>query len=71
MGQYHIHAGKSVPIVKGGEGIRMEVKFPKLMIVFSFNLFLLSFRKVKFMLLKLLVVQEKVLFMMIWKYHII
>ncbi len=71
MGQYHIHAGKSVPIVKGGEGIRMEVKFLKLMIVFSFNLFLLSFRKVKFMLLKLLVVQEKVLFMMIWKYHII
>jgi len=25
IGQYHIHAGKSVPIVKGGEGIRMEV----------------------------------------------
>ena len=24
IGQYHIHAGKSVPIVKGGEGIRME-----------------------------------------------
>ena len=27
IGQYHIHAGKSVPIVKGGEGIRMEVYF--------------------------------------------
>jgi hypothetical protein len=26
IGQYHIHAGKSVPIVKGGEGVRMEVK---------------------------------------------
>jgi methionine aminopeptidase len=25
IGQYHIHAGKSVPIVKGGEGVRMEV----------------------------------------------
>ncbi|CAF1492165.1 unnamed protein product [Adineta ricciae] len=24
IGQYHIHAGKSVPIVKGGEGTRME-----------------------------------------------
>lgn len=24
IGQYHIHAGKSVPIVKGGEGVRME-----------------------------------------------
>jgi methionyl aminopeptidase len=22
---YHIHAGKSIPIVKGGEGVRMEV----------------------------------------------
>lgn len=26
IGQYHIHAGKSVPIVKGGEAVRMEVK---------------------------------------------
>lgn len=25
IGQYHIHAGKSVPIVKGGEATRMEV----------------------------------------------
>jgi methionine aminopeptidase len=25
IGQYHIHAGKSVPIVKGGEAVRMEV----------------------------------------------
>jgi len=24
IGQYHIHAGKSVPIVKGGEAVRME-----------------------------------------------
>ncbi|CAF5222498.1 unnamed protein product, partial [Rotaria magnacalcarata] len=24
IGQYHIHAGKSVPIVKGGEATRME-----------------------------------------------
>ena len=26
IGQYHIHAGKSVPIVKGGEAVRMEVR---------------------------------------------
>jgi methionyl aminopeptidase len=25
IGQYHIHAGKSIPIVKGGEAVRMEV----------------------------------------------
>ncbi|CAF4655023.1 unnamed protein product, partial [Rotaria sp. Silwood1] len=24
IGQYHIHAGKSIPIVKGGEAIRMQ-----------------------------------------------
>ncbi len=24
IGQYNIHAGKSVPIVKGGEGTKME-----------------------------------------------
>lgn len=28
IGQYHIHAGKSVPIVKGGEAVRMEVRSP-------------------------------------------
>ena len=27
IGQYHIHAGKSVPIVKGGEAVRMEVNY--------------------------------------------
>jgi methionyl aminopeptidase len=25
IGQYHIHAGKTVPIVRDGEGVRMEV----------------------------------------------
>ena len=24
IGQYHIHAGKSVPIVKGGPAVKME-----------------------------------------------
>lgn len=27
IGQYRIHAGKTVPIVKGGEATRMEVTF--------------------------------------------
>ena len=26
IGQYRIHAGKTVPIVKGGEATRMEVR---------------------------------------------
>ncbi len=25
IGQYHIHAGKTVPIVKDSDGVRMEV----------------------------------------------
>jgi methionine aminopeptidase len=35
IGQYHIHAGKSVPIVKGGEGTRMEVNIFR-SIIFSY-----------------------------------
>ena len=27
IGQYRIHAGKTVPIVKGGEATKMEVSF--------------------------------------------
>lgn len=29
IGQYRIHAGKTVPIVKGGEATRMEVRIKK------------------------------------------
>lgn len=28
IGPYRIHAGKTVPIVKGGEATRMEVRMP-------------------------------------------
>lgn len=30
IGPYRIHAGKTVPIVKGGEATRMEVNIPVL-----------------------------------------
>lgn len=33
IGQYRIHAGKTVPIVKGGEAVKMEV------FMFAFKIF--------------------------------
>ena len=36
IGQYRIHAGKTVPIVKGGEATRMEVGYSS-MIFFLFK----------------------------------
>ena len=66
IGQYRIHAGKTVPIVKGGEQTKMEVF--KFLIGYQYISIVLAilFRKMKFMLLKLLVPLAKDMFMMIW-----
>lgn len=38
IGQYRIHAGKTVPIVKGGEATRMEASFSSLSRFFELSL---------------------------------
>lgn len=68
IGQYRIHAGKTVPIVKGGEATKMEVS--------SFWMgagwvddywFVLFARKENSMPLRLSAAQAKVTFMMTWR----
>ena len=31
VGQYRIHAGKTVPIVKGGDATKMEVRYSRVL----------------------------------------
>ena len=72
IGQYRIHAGKTVPIVKGGEQTKMEVFqifnwLEKYLFVYLFCFF----RKMKFMQSKHLDQRERDMFMMIWTVLII
>jgi methionine aminopeptidase len=56
---YHIHAGKTVPIVKGGDQTKMEVRLGYVRFISA--VLTVLFRKVNISLLKLSEVQEKVL----------
>lgn len=70
IGQYHIHAGKSVPIVKGGEAVRMEVDLFLFERSNRWKILSFSFRKEKFTPSKRSAAPEKVSSTTTWKFHI-